>query len=419
MVYRIGQDRDYTVERDGQHFRVVERQYAIFPQTSGKLVLSAPVLDARIAESSTVKRNRLPDFFGGDPLNSMFTVTRPVRVRGDAEVLSVQPRPDEASGFSWLPAEQIELSEDWQPQDGEVHVGDPLKRTVIIRARGVTGEQLPDLDLNDTKGFKVYPDQPKINTTDLAQNIEGEKSRSIAYVPVQPGRFILPAIKLQWWDTKNNQVRVSQLPERIVEILPVRNAENISMESAANSADNAKSFVYDESDAQPSARGNSISGLFDKATAEQMSTQTSIWPWLSILFALLWLATMGMWRLSKRHQSHDNLAPSAGICNQESIREAKKLFQSACKANDPMMARRRLLEWAASHWPDDPPAGLDDLARRFVDPRVKAALEELDRSLFRDENHQWSGSQLINLINKLPQCARQHYKKTTLPDLYV
>ncbi len=419
MVYRIGQDRDYTVERDGQHFRVVERQYAIFPQTSGKLVLSAPVLDARIAESSTVNRNRLPDFFGGDPLNSMFTVTRPVRLRGDAEVLSVQPRPDEASGFSWLPAEQIELSEDWQPQDGEVHVGDPLKRTVVIRARGVTGEQLPDLDLNDTKGFKVYPDQPKINTTDLAQNIEGEKSRSIAYVPVQPGRFILPAIKLQWWDTKNNQVRISQLPERIVEILPVRNAENISMKSAANSADNAKSFVYDESDTQPSARGNSISGLFDNATAEQMSTQTSIWPWLSILFALLWLATMGMWRLSKRHQSHDNLAPSAGMCNQENIREAKKLFQSACKANDPMMARRRLLEWAASHWPDDPPAGMDDLARRFADPRVKAALEELDRSLFRDENHQWNGSQLINLINKLPQFERQNHKKTTLPDLYV
>ena len=419
LVYRIGQDRDYTVERDGQHFRVVERQYAIFPQASGKLVLSAPVLDARIAESSTVKRNRLPDFFGGDPLNRMFTVTRPVRLRGDAEVLSVQPRPDEASGFSWLPAEQIELSEDWQPQDGKVHVGDPLKRTVVIRARGVTGEQLPDLDLSDTQGFKVYPDQPIINTTDLAQNIEGEKSRSIAYVPVQPGRFKLPAINLQWWDTKNNQVRVSHLPERMVEILPAKNAESISMKSAATSADNAKSFVHDESDARPSARDNSILGLFDGSTAEQVSTQSSIWPWLSILFALLWLATMGMWRLSKRHQPHDNPVPLAGLRNQENIHDAKKLFQSACKANDPMLARRRLLKWAASHWPDDPPAGLDDLARRFADPKVKAALAELDRLLFHDGNHQWNGSQLINLINKLPQCERQRHKKTPLPDLYV
>jgi hypothetical protein len=82
------------------------------------------------------------------------------------------------------------------------------------------------------------------------------------------------------------------------------------------------------------------------------------------------------------------------------------------------MARRRLLKWAADHWPDDPPAGMDDLARRFVDPKVKAALAELDRSLYRDENHQWDGSQLGNLINKLPQNERQRCAKAPLPGLY-
>lgn len=421
LVHRIGQDRDYTVERDSQHYRVVERQYAIFPQTSGKLVLPAPVLDARIAESSTVKRNRLPDFFGGDPLNSMFTVTRPVRIRGEAEVLSVQPRPDEASGFSWLPAEQIELSEDWQPQDGKVHVGDPLKRTVVIRARGVTGEQLPDLDFSDTNGFKVYPDPAKIDTTDLAQNIEGEKSRSIAYVPVQPGRFTLPAIKLQWWDTKNNQIRVSRLPERMVEILPAINADNAPIKSSATSpgmTDNAESFVHDEVDAQHSARANSIFSLFGIPATELTATQNSIWPWLSFFFALLWLTTMGMWWLSKRYQSRVILEPEARMRNQEGVRDAKKHFHSACKANDPHMARRRLLKWAADHWPDDPPAGMDDLARRFVDPKIKAALAELDRSLYRDENQQWDGSQLGNLINKLPQNERQRCAKAPLPGLY-
>lgn len=422
LVHRIGQDRDYTVERDGKQFRVVERHYALFPQMSGKLVLPAPVLDARIAESSPDKRNRLPDFFGRDPFGSMFTVTRPVRIRGESEVLSVQPRPDEASGFLWLPAERIELSEEWQPQDGEVYVGDPFNRTVVIRARGVTGDQLPDLDLGDTKGFKVYPDQPKTDTSDLMHNIEGEKSRSIAYVPVQPGHFILPAINLQWWDTKNNQVRVSQLPERLVKVLPARNTENISMESSLTSSemtDNEKSSVHDSLDAQLSARGNSVFSPFDKFTAEFVSSQNSIWPWLSIFFALLWLATMGMWRLNKRHQSYNSLAPSASMRNKDSIRDAKKLFRSACNANDPQMARRRLLKWAAVHWPDNPPAGLDDLARRFADPKVKAALAELDRSLYRDENHPWDGSCLIRLIHKLPQDKRQRREKTPLPDLYM
>lgn len=422
LVHRIGEDRDFTVERDGQHYQVIERQYAIFPQISGKLVLSAPVLDARIAESSTIQRNRLPDFFGGDPLNNMFTVTRPVRVRGEAEVLSVQPRPDEASGFSWLPAEQVELFEDWYPQDSAVYVGDPLKRTVIIRARGVAGEQLPDLDPGDIEGFKVYPDHPKIDTKNLAQSVEGEKSHSIAYVPIQAGHFTLPAINLQWWDTKNNQVRVAQIPERKVEILPAVNANNAPTQSTTASPEmtnNAKLFINDESDVQASASGNSFLSWYDKFKADLVLVQNGIWFWMSILFALLWLATMGMWWRSKRHQPHAILETSVSMNNQENAHFAKKHFQSACEANDPQMARRRLLEWAAIYWPNDSPAGLDDLSCRFVDPKVKAALAELDRSLYRDENHSWDGSQLASLITKFPQLEKQRRGNTALPDLYV
>ena len=422
LVHRIGEDRDFTVERDGQHYRVIERQYAIFPQISGKLVLPAPILDARIAESSTIQRNRLPDFFGGDPLNNMFTVTRPVRVRGEAEVLSVQPRPDEASGFPWFPAEQVELFEDWHQQDSAVYVGDPLKRTVIIRARGVTGEQLPDLDPGDIDGFKVYPDHPKIDTKNLAQNVEGEKSYSIAYMPIQSGRFTLPAINLQWWDTKNNQTRVAQVPERVVEIMPAVNANNAPTQSTAASpemTDNAKSFINDELDTQSTASENSFLSWYDKSRTDLVSAQNSIWPWMSILFGLLWLATLGMWWRSKRYQPHAILETSVSMNSQENARYAKKHFQSACEANDPQMARRRLLEWSAIHWPNDSPAGLDDLACRFVDPKVKIALAELDRSLYRDENHSWDGSQLASLITKFPQPEIQQRGNTVLPDLYV
>lgn len=400
LVHRIGEDRNFTVDRNGQHYQVVERQYAIFPQISGKLVLPAPVLDARIAESSTAKRNRLPDFFGGDPLNNMFRVTRPIRIRGEAEVLSVQPRPGEASGFPWLPAEQVELLEDWQPRDGTVSVGDPLKRTVIIRARGVTGEQLPDLDPGNIDGFKVYPDHAKIDTKSLAQNIEGEKSRSIAYVPTQTGHFTLPAINLQWWDTKNNQARIVQIPERMVEVLPATSE-------------------HDAPDTQLPASDNSFLNRQEKSTVDLVSAQVGIWPWMSILFALLWLVTMGMWWRSKRHQPPSLLETQTSITNHENDRQAKNHFQSACKANDPQIARHRLLEWAALHWPDDSPVGLDDLARRFSDPKVRAALAELDRSLYRGENHPWDGSQLASLVTKFPQRDRDMYKKSLLPDLYT
>lgn len=422
LVYRIGEDQEFDAARDGYNYRVVERQYAIFPQTSGKLVLSAPVLDARIAENSPLNRNRLPDFFGGDPLNNMFTVTRPVRIRGKAEVLSVQPRPDEASGSGWLPAEQIELIENWNPQDGAVHVGDPLKRTVIIRARGVTGEQLPDLDPNNVDGFKVYPDQPKIETKDLQHTIEGEKTRSTAFVPIQAGRLTLPAINLHWWDTKNNQSRVAQLPERVVEILPAVGSDNARVQSTETMAaltDNAQSSINNETEVQSSADGDAFFDQQNKSTADFLSTQVGIWFWISLLLALLWLATIGLWWRSKRHQSDSISETSVDTTNQEYFHQAKKHFQSACKANEPRMARRRLLEWSAIHWLDDPPQGLDDLASRIADPKVRAALAELDRSLYHGENHPWDGRQLARLMTKFPQRDRDRYEKSMLPDLYT
>lgn len=422
LVHRIGEDREFNATRDGHNYRVVERQYAIFPQTSGKLVLSAPVLDARIAENSPLNRNRLPDFFGGDPLNNMFTVTRPVRIRGNAEILSVQPRPDEARGSSWLPAEQIELIENWDPQGSSVHVGDPLKRTVIIRARGVTGEQLPDLDPSNLEGFKVYSDKPNIDTKDLQYTIEGEKALSITFVPIQAGRLTLPAIRLHWWDTENDQPRLAQLPERVVEILPAVGSDNAptqSTETIAALTDNAQSSINNETNQQPSADGNTFFDQQNISTADLLSTQVGIWFWISLLLALLWFATLGLWWRSKRRQSDPISETSVDTSNQENFHQAKKHFHSACKANEPRMARRRLLEWSAIHWPDDPPSGLDDLACRIADPKVRAALVELDRSLYLNDKHSWDGRQLAKLMTKFPQRDRDRYEKSILPDLYT
>ncbi len=194
LVRRLGEDTEAIVERGGRQYRVIERQYAIFPQVSGELILPAPVLDARVPEKSSRRRGPFQGFFGrdpfddpffgGSPLDDMFTTTRPVRVRGQAQVLKVRPRPDQISGSQWLPAESVLLIENWQPEDDKVRVGDPLTRTVTIRARGLTGEQLPDLDPGRLGEFKVYPDRAKTNTRNLDQSIEGEKSRSIAFVPM-------------------------------------------------------------------------------------------------------------------------------------------------------------------------------------------------------------------------------------------
>lgn len=429
LVRRLGEDREYSVERGGRRYGVIERQYAIFPQASGELILPAPVLDARVLDKSSRRRSPFQDFFGrdpfddpffgGDPLGDMFTTTRPVRVRGEAQVLHVRSRPDQASGFQWLPAESVVLIERWQPQDGEVRVGDPLTRTVTIRARGVSGEQLPDLEPGGVGGFKVYPDRAKANTRDLDLNIEGEKSRSIAFVPIRPGRFTLPAVRLRWWDTQADRERMAELPERTVEVLPAADVQGAPAQPTAAPETTPgiapsmpaveRGSSTEETKALPTGRG--------RADADVAPTHGGIWPWISLLFALLWLVTLGIWWRGKRHLP-DTVERTA-TTGQGGAGKARKRFLSACRANDPHLARRNLLEWAAAHWPDDPPTGLDDLARRLTDPQSREALAGLDRTLYRGQDQAWDGSTLAGIVTKLPGRGSEEDEKTPLPDLYA
>ncbi len=387
LVRQLGEDREYTIHREGRRYQVVERQYAVLPQQSGRLVIPAPVLDGTVAEYSIANQRRNFHAFGRGSQNSTFAINRPVRIHGEAEILSVQPRPAEMRNATWLPAEQVELDEEWQSQDRMIYVGDPLKRSVIIRARGVVGEQLPDMDPGDVDGFKVYLNTTETDTRDLKDSIEGVKSRSMTFVPTHTGQYTIPAIDLQWWDTRDNQARIAQLPKRVVNVLPVLYAPEQSSQSAA--------------------------------VKNQWSAVSDFWPWaVSFVFALLWLITAGMWWRSNRNKVEAEKKIAAATSSWQPSQVARTQFLAACKANDAGIARRRLLEWAAVHWPDNPPTGLSNLARRFTDPTIQDALNTLDRSLYCGEHDTWDGSQLAQLIQKLPEDESRANDKNVLPSLY-
>ncbi len=430
LVRRLGKDREYSVERNGHRYRVLKRQYAIFPQTSGQLEVPAPVLDARIPDRSSKRRNPMQDLFGRDPFDDrffddrfgdLFSATRPVRVRGEAQVLEVRPRPAQANGRQWLPAESLALIESWQPEQGQLRVGDPLTRTVTIRARGVTGEQLPELELGYMDGFKVYPDHSQANTQDLDGGVEGEKSRNIAYVPVQAGNYTLPAVRIHWWDTHTDQERVAELPERRVEVLPALAGQGMPVQPSAQpeiTRHNAPAPTAEVGETPVTQTPSPPSGAANGAGILPPA-YTGIWPWLSLLFALLWLTTLVVWWRGRRPAGIPRPTPGQKSRTGEDAAKAKSRFQAACRANDPSQARRNLLVWAAAHWPDDPPAGLDQLAQRLGDPHAREALNELDRLLYRGEDQTWNGKALAQALTRLPKPDRATGAKTALPDLYA
>ena len=426
MVHRLGKDKEYYTERDGHRYRVLKRQYAIFPQASGKLELPAPVLEARIPDTSTKRNSLLQDLLSRDPLmngsrmGDLYTATRPIRVRGAAKTLQVRPRPAQMQARHWLPAENLILVESWKPERSELRVGDPLTRIISLKARGVTGEQLPELDPGYVDGFKAYPDRSQADTIELDQGIEGEKTQHVAFVPLRPGNYTLPAVRLHWWDTNSDRERLAELPERQVEVLPALAGQGMPGQTATISEPSLRSTPEPLAAADPSlARQIPQPADVASRTESRLLSDAGIWPWFSLLFAVLWLVTLLIWWRGRGHVPRVQPGNGQNPGREADAAQARSRFLSACRANDAGQARRSLLEWAAAHWPDTPPAGLDELARRLDDPQLIEALQALDRTLYRGDSQGWDGSVLAQRLGKLPKQKLSTGDRSPLPDLYA
>ena len=224
LIRRLGKDHTFSSYRNGRRYQVIERRYAVFPQVSGKLELSAPVFNGQILERRKHRSGRFGNIFENSPFDDLFTSTRRIRLRGKAVSLTVLTPPATALGSVWLPAESLELGEVWQPETEKIHVGDPVTRTLILRSRGLTGGQLPDLVPESVDGFKLYPDKEEVETRNLEEGVEGLRKQKITFIPSRAGTLVIPAVRLHWWDTSADRQLTEELPERVITVLPAGDA---------------------------------------------------------------------------------------------------------------------------------------------------------------------------------------------------
>ncbi len=147
-------------------------------------------------------------------------------------------------------------------------------------------------------------------------------------------------------------------------------------------------------------------------------TSQTIWFWISLTFAALWLMTLVLWWRNRR-PSTSQPKESVSQLNIENTKKAKKQFLSACRKNDPKLARQTLLQWAAIHWPQSPPTGLDALALRLNNVNARTALNDLDCALYQDKDVSWEGNKLARAINQFPVRVHESDEKAVVPSLYA
>ena len=400
VVERIGEDRSFDTIRDGRRFQVIERRYLVVPQASGSLKIPSVLFSGRVPDGRG-RRSLFDDMFGNRPgvFGGSFQSTRLVRARSPEFTLKVREIPAEMRNDTWLPARELTLAETWSPDDTKFQVGDPMTRTVTIHAKGLTGEQLPEIPLHEIPHLKIYPDQATSTTNFDGTWAVGTREQKLALVPTQPGQMILPEIRIRWWNLETHRPEEAVLPARSLTILGTGSSFSESptpfgeVKGQQSDTTPPSSIIMADSTLQKNNNNSLPSSLLTQG------------PLLAGLFLVMWVLTIiGWWYDRKRRYSHFNtLNGQEEEQTQRSLRAERESVRKASLANSPKRTREALLKWASVKWHEAPYQSLGSVAKNFLSQaegqsRAQQAILELDRNLYAAPTEEWDGKMFWEIV---------------------
>ena len=381
-IERMGEDRGYKLFVHGSRYQVIERRFAIIPQRSGTLEITGPRFTTRVPAPDR-RPGGTESQFDNLPGFDTFGQAQLLTGRGRTMSFDVREKPPGA-GVPWVPALSVQLSDAWNPSDGEIRVGQPVTRTLAITAQGLISAQLPDLTMADIPGLRVYPEQPRVQDLAGGEDLVAVKEIKTALIPTHAGPVILPEIRLAWWDVAVDEPREAVIPSRTLQVLPAVAAapvpEAVQPRVEPRSAE-VEPLMPLPKEVPP---GESVGPVPDLLGAH------GYWPWIALVLGLAWLSTLLLWGMDRSRRRRRMTGRSSAGTGALSMREAFGQVRRACRAEDPRAAREALIVWGNARWPDRPPVGLAQLGARLNAESEQVSLE-LDRRLYGAAGGDWNG----------------------------
>ena len=365
LIKQLGNPSSYEAFRNGVRYAVHETRYAIYPQHSGKLEFKPMIFEGR------VNSGRAQSF-----MDQFMNAGERKRVRSSSVSIDVQAKPDNIKLPDWLPAKAITLSEEWSEDVTQLKNGEPVTRTITIRAHGMMAENLPDLGIAETKDLKQYPDKASLENKVSDQGISSSKQIKVALIPTRAGNFKLPAISIPWWNTKTGKQEVARLPEKLIK---------------------ARGEAANKTPIAPAKTDSPVETKKDEAISLAPATQTEhagYWPWLSLILATGWLITLLALFRKKSKTTVKKIEP-----DQASLRSLEKAVQKHANNNDAKQTKDTLIKWAKARWSDSSINNLADISKK-VAAELAAEINALSTALYGSDAGQWTGTTLISAFKK-------------------
>ncbi len=369
-VQSLGSVKQYTTVIEGRRFGVYERNYAIFPEMAGELVIPAQTFRANIP-------NPYDRWSRGKAIN----------IASDPISVQVAAIPAEyPNGVAWLPTSELIVDESFSKAPTEWQVGDAVTRTITIQANGIPGKQLPEVSLPTMENFRYYPDQINHDENITERGIIGYSEQSVAIVASSGGEFTLPEVRIPWWNTNTNSLEYAVLPEHKILV----------------------SGAVITKTTEPSVTSNDIDAIQaenNKAKTNKHSLNQESWfSWLVLTLLGFSLVLNIILFVSRKPKEKADTAAQSNDNNQESLKPLWAQFSQACKDNRPAQVRQTLIAWVqAGGLPTVTAAAttLSSIAQQVSDSTLANALLDLDKLLYGEQNNaDFSAASLKSLVEK-------------------
>ncbi|QUX95452.1 hypothetical protein C0J08_08460 [Marinomonas sp. CT5] len=413
VIERLTDDQMSYQTINGTQYQVITREYLAFPQRSGLITIPPQNIKAMVNTS---------------------TGRRMIKVQSEPLNLQVLPIPASYSSDTWLPSQKVTVSTSLKKTSEAPRIGDTLLWTINIKAKGALPEQIPTLDFNSTRNYKLYPKPPKFDSLKTVDGVTGEQTITVEVVPTEEGKLTLPEINVSYWNTESRTLNTASATTQTIDIAPLPNTSG-----QVNNISNNKSSINDPLPAQTRSVAP-ISLAKPTAKKEPESTQNNqmnieltqndngftLKHYLIaalLVFAIVMLSTWTVIRIKqKKTQAESNLqvptlqefAPLSTVDEQS----AYKLLIECCLQNDLSSLRSRLLEWARHRWGDNEIHSIDDI-KRLTSVHVTQLLMEAELMLYSNNpSHEWQGAPLAEALEEYTSGQAKPSQESQLKALY-
>jgi hypothetical protein len=187
---------------DGTYYVVQRYELAVYPSTAGPHTI--PPIPVRI------QYKRAP--LDHDSVSAT--------VRTPALTLRVTAPPGTAGLGQVISARNLRVADEWKPEPGAatIKAGDAFTRTITFTAPEVPGMVFPPFPVGKIDGLRLYPKPPVLLDRNGRAGLAGGRRDTIVYVCERPGRFVIPAVRLTWWDLDAKQLRTADLPAHTITV---------------------------------------------------------------------------------------------------------------------------------------------------------------------------------------------------------